>query len=204
MTGTAIVLEPDGLLFHTDMLRSQALHAALADEGVGIAEGVVAVAHLGVTASMALDALGAALSLDDTGRDLVLRRTADRVRAALDGAMPNFDPIIAGNLQTLAAVYPLAVVSRATRADAERMLEQANLSMLVRTVRSLDGLAEADQQPVWTAAVAHCLASRGIAIAPAPLRSSARRAGLATIDAPGGATLQQLAAADAAFIDTLF
>ncbi len=203
MTVTAIVLELDGLLFDTDALRARALHASLQAEGVHLAEDAVARAHRGVTAVMALDMLHRAAALDDTGRELVLRRTTDAVRAALERALPRFDPPVARALESLAALYPLAVVTRATRADAEHMLQQAQLATLVRTVRSLDGCATDVQPAAWAAAVAGCAADRGVAVAPARLLAGARAATLATIES-SVAALERIAADDGTLIDSFF
>ncbi|HYW51766.1 MAG TPA: HAD hydrolase-like protein [Gemmatimonadaceae bacterium] len=181
MTRTGILFEIDGTLFDTDAMRADALHAALAAEGVAVSRDDVARAHAGVTALMTIDALPAAAGLDDTSRELVLLRSVRAIETELDVRMPSFDVSARDAMLDAAAEFPLGVVTRATRGQAHRMLELAALESCVTVVRSLAELPIERHAVAWTEAAARLLAERVAAIAPAAMLRGARDAGLRTI-----------------------
>jgi beta-phosphoglucomutase-like phosphatase (HAD superfamily) len=204
----ALVLEIEALLFDTHDVRTDALHRALAAEGIQIARHEVSAAHDGVTAEMALAQLGAAATGDDVVRQLVLRRTQDGVREELTRGMPLFDANAAAALARVATDVPLGVVTRAEREYALRMLEAAGLDVYVRTVLSLDARADDEQHHVWAEAAARLRATHVIAVAPARLLAGARAAGLTTVavgecSGTTNAPLVSLAQLDTSFLFSL-
>ena len=208
MTSTGLMLEIEELVFDTLDLRSDALHAALAIEGLTLPLLAVREAHTGATAAMALDRLPQTTALDAVARDLVLKRTADHASARFEHHPPSFDAGARNSLERLSAECSLALVTRATRAEAQRMLEQAGIEACVRTIRSLGDLPLAEQHDVWRDAASRLHTGRCIAIAPAPLLSAARRAGLTTIAigdraSDADATLVSLSQLDALFLSSL-
>jgi glycolate oxidase iron-sulfur subunit len=209
VTPIVLLLEVEELVFDTLALRSEALRDAMAVEGVTLRLADVRAAHTGATAAMTLDALCATGALDATGRELVLRRTTDGVRARLDQQPPSFDAEARDTLAQLCVEFSLAVVTRATREEAQRMLEQAGLEECVRTIRSLGTLPASEQHTVWSEVARAMRPARVVAVAPAPLLAAARQAGLTTIaigasNADTRVTLVSLSQLDASFIATIF
>jgi hypothetical protein len=102
----ALLIEIEEMLFGTLLMRATALQMALRDEGVTVAINIVLEAHEGSTAVMALDALQI-LPLDPLGRELVLRRTSDAVRRALDECLPSFDTSVRDAIVQLATHHPI-------------------------------------------------------------------------------------------------
>ena len=181
MTRVALLLEIEEVVFDTLAMRASALHDALGHEGVMVSRDDVMRVHAGATARMALDALPPALSLDAVSRDLVLRRALDAMRVAMENGLPSFDRVAADAVRRLAIDWPTAVVTRGTREEAQRLLEQAGLDACIRSVHSLDDRAEAEQADVWTRAVARMHGSPALAIGPRPILAGAQLAGLRTI-----------------------
>ncbi len=201
----ALVFEIEELVFDTLTMRTDALQLALTLEGYPLTHDVVRRAHAGATAAMALDALAVAASMDVVARDLVLARTATAVRAILERGTPSFEAVARDRLAQLSTEYPLAVVTRADRHDAQRMLEQAELDVCIRTIRSLGDLPESAQHDVWAETRSRLFADRCVAIARRPLLAAARRAGFAAVaidetSAETDATLVSLALLDASFL----
>ena len=204
----ALVLEIEELVFDTVTMRTDALQLALTLEGYPLPHDVVRRAHAGATAVMALDALAVSASMDVVARDLVLARTAAAMRAILERGTPCFSTVARDRVAHLSSEYPLAVVTRADRHDAQRMLEQADLDVCIRTIRSLGDLPESAQHDVWAETRSRLFADRCIAIARRPLLAAARRAGYATVaidetSAETDATLVSLAELDASFLLTV-
>lgn len=184
---TALVLEIEELLFDTSAVRSEALCEALKQEGATIETDTVSVAHSGVPVAIALDRLAPVLTLDATGRDLVMHRAAEQASRIFLLQAPSFYTAVRDGLMMLAADFPLAVVTRASAEEAQRWLEGAGLEASVLTVRSLAGLDPADYAALWSDALRRTHATRGVAIAAPALLRTAQRAGLRTIqlgDAP--------------------
>lgn len=206
----ALIFEIEELLFDTRSLRAHAMHQALAREGVIAAYDDVERAHAGWPAALALGRVAAADTLDDVGRDLVLRRVADSVAESISRDPPSFSPAARDVLETLAADFPLAVVTRAERGDAQRLLELAGLDACVTTIRSVADIAPGAQHTVWSDAQRRLHAERGVAFAPGPLLAGASRAGLSTVQVGDGpevacnARLASLAPVNASFIASLF
>ncbi len=209
MTRTALIFEIEELLFDTLGLRARALQQALADEGVTATYDDVARAQTGRPTALAIGRITAAEHLDDVGRDLVIRRAADAVAASMARGAPSFDPRARDALAAAAAEFPLAVVTCATRDDAQHLLELAGLDTCVTTIRSLAAAAPGEQHIAWADAQRRLHAARGVAFAPGPLLLGARRAGLTTVQVGNGtadetdARLLSLAHIDASFITSL-
>jgi beta-phosphoglucomutase-like phosphatase (HAD superfamily) len=208
VTARGVVLEIEELLFDTRALRSAALHRALGDEGVPLPVADVEAAHAGVTAAMALAQLPDAQMLDVVARDLVLRRTTDNMRVSFSRELPSFSSAARNAVEQLAAEFPIAVVTRAERVDAEQMLEQAGLTAAVRVIRSLGDIPYASQHAVWHEAATRLHVSRAAAVAPDALLAAAHDAGLLTIavGTSGGAsrpTVVSLSQLTASFLSSL-
>ncbi len=209
MIPMGVVLEIEELLFDTRPLRSAALHTALRDEGMICLLADVDAAHAGATAVMALDRLPGTAALDVVAHDLVLRRAGDTVRASIARELPTFNPAAREVVERIAAEFPVAVVTRAERADAEHMLEQVGLLASVRLIRSLGDVPQSAQHAVWRAAVARLHVRRGVAIAPVALLEAARAAGLRTIavgpdTTAHGSALLSLSQLDSSFLSSFF
>jgi beta-phosphoglucomutase-like phosphatase (HAD superfamily) len=207
VTHSGLLLEIEEIVFDTRAIRATALQAALRDEGVTVALDAVLDSHAGSTAVMALDALKM-LPLDQLGRELVLRRALDGVRQAFDAGLPSFDMSARDAIERLATERPIGVVSRATRDDATRMLQQAGLDMCVRTVQSLGDLALLDHHAVWSRAAATLLGAQAIAIVPPQIAVGPRAAGIRTVTVAtngiaSGATLVSAARRDPSFSSAL-
>lgn len=214
MTRRAVIIEIEELLFDTRDMRVDALQAALLVGNVVVSRDDVLHAHAGRPAIVALTRLDAASVLDATARELVLRRAADHVQRSLELQAPSFDAAARDALQQLAAEYPLGVVTRATRADAARLLELAGLDTAVAVVRSVDERDESRQHEIWSDVLMRLHATHGIAIAPEAMLPAARRAGLRTVAvdmlpsrqagaAPWNARLASLSCVNASFIASL-
>ncbi len=205
-----LAIEIEEIVFDTLGMRSVALLSALTAEGITASLADVRQAHAGVTARMALARLPAASALDAVGEALTVRRAADAMQTALERAHPAFEPDVRDALAALSSEFPVAVVTRASRDVALRLLEQAGLDQCMNAVRSLGDLTADEQAPVWTDALARLRADRGVAIAGGAMLSPARVAGLRTVQlgGPAGAdvdaTLTSLHALDASFIASLF
>ncbi len=210
MTRTALIVEIEALLFDTLGLRARALQQALAAEGVTATYADVAHAHAGRPAALALERSAAAVRLDAVGRELVVRRARDAVTAAIAHGAPSFDPRARDALLSIAAEYPLAVVTAATYDEARQLLELAGLDACVTTIRSIAETAEGEQYAAWADAQRRLHAQRGVAFVPGPLLAGAARAGLLTVQVGGDAGtggdahLVSLAQLDASFVATLF
>ncbi len=207
---TALVLEIEELLFDTLEMRAQALHRALDMEGVQLPPADVRHAHAGVAVSIALARLSERTKLDDLGRELVLRRVSDIVTDALARHTPSFDPAVRNTIEDLASAFPIAVVTRASRTEAQQLLERAGLDGVVSTIQSLAELDPTAHHTAWTAAWTKTHSARGVAFARGEQLCGAAQAGLRTVsmgpvsDAPSHAHLESLALVDAAFIASLF
>ncbi len=209
MTRIAIVLEIEQLLFDTQELRARALHSALAHEGVRLPVEVVSRAHDGTTASMALSRISAAQSLDGTGRELTLRRAADLGEHEIMAVTPAFDPAARDALLALAAEYFIGVVTRANMREAGHLLNAAELTDYIRTIRSVAETDAAVQHLAWSGAIARMQAEHAVAIVPLALQDTAAQAGIRTIViTPNvvqitGVQLSRLADVHASFINTI-
>ena len=177
----ALVFEIEELLFDTGAVRAGMLRDALAHEGAQIAADVVAAAHSGVPAALALQRLGSVLVLDVTGRDLVLHRAAALTSREFEAHAPAFDIAVRDQLAALAVDVSLAVVTRATSEQARRWLAAAGLDACVGTVRSLADVEPAEYAAVWSEALGRAHATQGVAIAAPPLLPHAASAGLRTV-----------------------
>lgn len=207
---TGVLLEIEEVLFDTLAMRARALQEALQAEGVTVDLRTVTLAHSGRPVSATLAHLGVASALDATGRYLVLRRAADLAAAAIAQGVPALRPTVSAALETLAAEFPMAVVTRATRSDAQALLEMAGLEVYIGTVRSLADLRERDQHEAWESARTQLQADRAVAFAPEPLLAGIRKAGLVAVRAGGlqgdaaDAIAATVAALDASYITALF
>ena len=206
----ALALEIEELIFDTLAMRAEALRSALAAEGIVVSLAEAQAAHAGVTARMALARIPAASALDAVGESLTLRRADDALQAALERALPTFAPAVRDTLDALSSEYPVAVVTRASRDVALRMLEQAGLDQCMNAVRSLGDTAPGEQPAVWSGTLTRLRADRGVAIAGAALLVAAGAAGFRTVQLGGepaagvDATLISLDALDASFLASLF
>jgi len=211
---TALVVEIEGLLFDTRKIRTDALHEALAQEGATIAADTVASAHDGVPVATALERLAPLLTLDATGRELVVHRAAEHAARIFSVHAPSFDATVRDVLEVLAAEFPLAVVTRASAEQAQRWLEGVGLEASVLTIRSLGALDPSAYVATWADALRRTHASRGVAIASPALLRAAQRAGFRTVQvgpdpdfAESGyhpdARLESLSLVDAALLASL-
>lgn len=210
MIRTAFIFEIEETLFDTIEVRATALGEALMAEGVSVLRADVVKAHRGQTARMALAALPITATLDDTGADLVLKRAADIARDGFERAAPAFDVAARDAVLALAADFPVGVVTRGDRQQAQAWLEQASLDTCVGCVRSLGDLALREHIQVWNDVRSRLHAARGAMFAPAPLFAGARSGEFRDIAARGlhedvalsaGIALHEL---DAALICSLF
>ena len=196
--------------FDTLELRSRILNEALVREGVTVPLDDVRRAHAGVPALTALADIEAYGTLDDVGQALVLRRYADAVTESFTRAIPSFDPSVHQTIGLLAAEFPLGVVTRAERGDAQWLLEQAGLDACFTTIRSLADVHASSQQLAWSEVFSRLHADRGVALAPAYLLLGAAEAGLQTVAVgPGPFVLARgeqrpFVRIDTAFIASLF
>ncbi len=201
---TAVLFEPEELLFDTLMLRANALQTALEAEGFSADLSAIRHLHAGVPSLVALTSIAMHSRIDTTAFELVLRRASDAFRSAIGASPPSFDPEAASAVVRLASEFPLGVVTRGEREDTQRLLAQAGLDQCVSVIRSLGATAVSLHHTVWDDARTTLRAARGIALVPAGLRDGARGAGLATPYSTGHASLHALATADAGFVDSLF
>lgn len=177
----ALVLEIEELLFDTRAVRAVALHDALAQEGDTIELVRVSRAHSGVPAAIALQRLSPLLTLDATGRDLVLHRASEAAAKVWSLQAPSFDAEARDALEMLAGEFPMAAVTRATAADAHQWLELAGLDASIVTVRSLAAQDPSDYVASWADALRRTRTTRGAAIAAPAMLRIAQHAGLRTI-----------------------
>lgn len=207
---TALIIEVEELLFATLELRSRALHEALLREGVTAPLDVVRRAHAGVPARVALAGIEAYNALDDVGQALVLRRYADAVTESFTRAVPSFDPSVHQTIERLASEFPLGIVTRAERGDAQWLLGQAGLDACFTTIRSLADVHGSAQQQAWSEVFGRLHADRGVAFAPAYVLPGAADAGLQTVAVGPGALIVArgeripFASVDSVFITSLF
>jgi len=178
---TALVVEIEGLLFDTRTVRTDALQEALAQEGATIGADAVASAHDAVPVAIALERLAPLLTLDATGRELVVHRAAEHAGRIFSIHAPSFDATVRDALEVLAAEFPLAVVTRASAEQAQTWLERIGLDASVLTIRSLAALDPVEYVASWADTLRRTHASRGVAIAPPALLRSAQRAGFRTV-----------------------
>jgi len=178
---TALVVEIEGLLFDTRTVRTDALQEALAQEGATIGADAVASAHDGVPVAIALERLAPLLTLDATGRELVVHRAAEHAARIFSVHAPSFDATVRDALEVLAAEFPLAVVTRASAEQAQSWLERVGLDASVLTIRSLAAPDPSEYVATWADALRRTHASRGVAIAPPALLRATQRAGLRTV-----------------------
>ncbi len=193
----ALLLELEGLVFDTHAVRADALHAALAAEGVPVAWETVLHAHAGTSADRALDALAAAKTLDATGRMLVLRRAADAAARAFETEPPALLPGAADALERLAGERRVGVVTHAPRELADDWLERTELVAWVRVLRSTHDLDAAARVAVWREGARRLrlgLDARTpvLALVPGTDADDARAAGLAALRTRPGASLARL------------
>ena len=201
---TAVLFEPEELLFDTLALRSRALYETLTNAGVTVDRTAVTRAHEGVPALVAIAVLSVADRLDETDVELVLRRATDHFRAAISTGLPVFDPGAAHAIAQLAREFSIGVVTRGARVDAQLMLEYAGLEHCVSVIRSIES-ANAVQQPgVWSDAMTSLRAERGLALVPSGLVAGARAAGLETPSLGGCASWHALAHANGISVDRFF
>ena len=207
---TALIIEIEELLFDTLDRRSRVLTESLVREGVTVPLDDVRRAHAGVPALAALAAIPAYGRLDDVGQALVLRRYADAVTESFTRAVPSFDPSVHHTIELLASEFPLGIVTRAERGDAQWLLEQTGLDACFTTIRSLADVHASAQQLAWSEVFSRLLADRGAAFASANMLPGAAEAGLQTVAVgPGSCVVARgeqrpFARVDTAFITSLF
>ncbi len=177
----ALILEIEELLFDTRAIRARALTDALRQEGDAIDVERVLLAHRGVPAAVALERLAPMLTLDATGTALALHRAAELAAREFAVRAPSFDAEARDALEQVSSEFPLAVVTRASGAEAREWLEGAGLDASVRTVCSLESLDPSQYVATWSDALRRTHAMRGAAIAAPAMLRVARRAGLRTI-----------------------
>ena len=178
---TAVIVEIEELLFDTGVIRAAALHDALHHEGASIDADRLAKAHAGVPAAFALLRLAPLLTLDAIGLELALHRANDTASQAFALQTPLFDAEARNALERLSSECPIAVVTRASAAEAHQWLEGAGLEACVATVRSLTTLDPADYVASWADALRRTHATYGVAIAAPAMLRVAQRAELRTI-----------------------
>jgi beta-phosphoglucomutase-like phosphatase (HAD superfamily) len=197
MTSCVLLLELEGLVVDTLATRADALHAALAAEGVRATYEDVLHAHAGTGAERALATIPAAAALDDVGRMLVLRRAADLAATRFASAPPVVQPGAADALERLAATHRVGVVTHADRELAEAWLEGAALVAYVRVLRSTHDLAPHERIATWRDAATRLRlgldpATPVLAIVPGPDADDARAAGLVGVRSRTDAALARL------------
>ena len=186
---TGIVFEIEDTLFDMHAMRVEALHRAMAAEGLPAERDAVSRAHRGVPAGLALHRLADGCRMDDTASELILLRTNDELRTSLDLQLPSFDVRVRDAMLTLASDFPLAVVTRATRDLAQQLLSVCDLDAVVSTIKSISDVPAPvfveDGAGQWAAAAAALHADRCVAIARVEMLEAARRAGLRTVAVTG-------------------
>ena len=193
----ALLLELEGLVLDTLGTRADALHGALAAEGIDVPWETVLHAHAGTGAARALDAIPVAAALDDTGRMLVLRRAADAAAAAFASAPPTLLPDAAAALERLAADHRIGIVTHGDREHADAWLERTELVALVRVLRSTHDLETAARRAIWRDAAQRLRlglpdTTPVLALVPGADADDARAAGLAALRVRPGASLARL------------
>ena len=178
---TAVLIEIEELLFDTGAIRAAALLDAFHHEGASIDTDQLSKAHAGVPAALALLRLAPVLTLDAIGVELALHRANDTASRAFALHTPLFDAEARDALERLSSECPVAVVTRATAAEAHQWLEGAGLEACVATVRSLSTLDPADYVTGWADALRRTHATCGVAIAAPAMLRVAQRAGLRTL-----------------------
>jgi beta-phosphoglucomutase-like phosphatase (HAD superfamily) len=181
MTRIAVLVEVEELLFDTLLIRAHALQAALETYGITTPLAEVQRVHTGTTAAMALELLLAARALDDTARELTLRRAGDEAQRAMLATAPPFVPEARDALFALTAEFPVGVVTRGGSEEVQHLLDITGLGPYIGTVRSLRDVAADEQHTVWRSAMQRMRIEHGVALAPAPLLSGATQAGLRTV-----------------------
>ena len=211
---TAVLIEIEESLFDTGAIRAAALRDALHHEGASIDSHRLSKAHAGVPAALALLRLAPLLTLDAISVELALHRANDTASRAFALHTPLFDAKARDALERLGSECPIAVVTRATAAEAHQWLEGAGLEACVATVRSLTTSDPADYVTSWADALRRTHATCGVAIAAPAMLRFAQRAGLRTIQIgpdPDPSTdgyqpdaqLESLSQVHAAFVATL-
>ena len=178
---TAVLIEIEELLFDTGAIRAAALLDALHHERASIDTDRLSKAHAGVPAALALLRLAPLLTLDAIGVELALHRANDTASRAFALHTPLFDAKARDARARLSSECPIAVVTRATAAEAHQWLEGADLEACVATVRSLSTLDPADYVTGWADALRRTHATCGVAIAAPAMLRVAQRAWLRTL-----------------------
>jgi hypothetical protein len=176
-----VVLEIEEVVFATLDLRVRALHDALQRHGVRADAARLTALHRGQPAADVLSELVECASLDATDRELVLHATSAAVARMIREAPPAFDERSCARVIDIAAEARVAVVSRAARSDAHCLLESAELTPYVTSVRSLDGVAARDYAAVWSTLRHVDLPAVAVSVTPSALIAPARLAGYRTI-----------------------
>lgn len=197
MLTVGLLVELEGLVVDTLGTRAGALHAALGAEGLSVPYEEVLRAHAGTSAARALDLLGGARALDDTGRMLVLRRADDAARRVFASAPPVAVPGAAEALERLAATHRVGVVTAAERELADEWLEATQLVAYVRALRSTHDLERDARIDTWSDAARRVrlglhASTPVLAVVPGADADDARAAGLHAVRARHDAALARL------------
>jgi beta-phosphoglucomutase-like phosphatase (HAD superfamily) len=210
MTRIAVLVEVEGLLFETDDLRARALHTALQTDGIDVPLADLLQLHAGTTSAVALTQLSAADSLDDTARELTVRRAGDSAQQAMYETAPRFLPESRDALLLLAEQFQIGVVTRGALEPIQHLLDSIGLAPYISAIHSLHEIAGTEQHVVWARARQRMHADQCVALAPAAMLDAAARAGLRTVSigplrSPGRAAhLAALSDVNASFIISLF
>ncbi|HEU4628243.1 MAG TPA: HAD family phosphatase [Gemmatimonadaceae bacterium] len=143
-----ILFELEGVLAETSALRQETLRDALAAEGLSLGHGALAdcCAGLPPRAAAAAAARHAGVRLDDTALDLVALRAGRRF-AELSARGLSLVPGARDLVARLAPHARLGVVTRAARADAERVLAMADLEYVVELLVTDDDVVAPKPDP---------------------------------------------------------
>lgn len=188
VTVDAVLVELEGVIFDTAGPRRAALERALREEGVGFDDVAWDDACAGLPVATALAALARrGLPLDETARELA-RLRAERHFADTLGGPVLMMPGARAAFERLAAMTRVTVLTRATRREAARMLEIAELEPLVETIITSDDGALKPDPRAWREALARLSRRRPVPVArvvaledDAPGIRGARTAGLRCI-----------------------
>lgn len=162
MTIDAVLVELEGVIFDTAAARRAALDRALREEGIGIDDATWDEACAGLPTATALAALARrGLPLDETARELAQIR-ADRHFAETIGGPVLMMPGARAAFERLASVARVTVLTRATRREASRLLELAELEPLVETIISVDDGAPKPDPRAWRDALARMTKRRPV------------------------------------------
>ena len=158
----ALLLEWEGTLCDTAPIRTRALAAVLAEDGVAVDPASLATRAAGVPTATAVRAVlaGAAIAADETAIELLTLRVDRRIGAALREGLA-LVPGARNAVERLAARTRLGIVTRSNRAEAEQVVAAAELEHAITCIVGTDDAYPGKPSPAPYAAALRRLAGVG-------------------------------------------